>query len=543
MKSLKRLSLFLLLLVSFVMADVDFYYPELFEIVENASGLSLNLSENSKTQSVVSKLETAPVAYYGTLSQFRVYTEETLESEGIIESYPQLAKSFVGWKNAKQKRLELNFSEAPEIYRKTYDLIESSNYIKGYVLLRYIVDVEKVYDKASRTWIKPAPENSKKSIFTMAYLGTDIVKDSAGWRLVQRFLTKPSPRAFWQHESPRKRIFFLDGFSETCGLFDDYSLGKVRYYPYRLKLDLEPNYAIAVRERMEKLVAAGEYSRAAQMADSADLSKRSNVLMNVLNRNYDFILNGDSIASYLTDYNRLNYGDRLDSALNDEVLYRYVDGSYCASLQKLSARDSAEVCQIVKRIALKKPPKNWSQKKFDRANAFKFTAAFDKGPFFLTGKFPDIKPSSYGDYGFSVYDNKMIFGFDVSSMSFDAQCDSCGTGDFGIGLILGYAWLNTEYIEGAVFSNWGVGIYEAAPKRETPKGVYQHEGYFRFGIGAYFDFLTPDLIRDPENSSFESRLGLSLRFGVNNIKVKNIGRADGYAPYIALGLVWHAVAK
>ena len=540
---MKRLSLFLLLLVSFISADVDLYYPPLSEMAEIASGAAPNLSEKVRSQSVASKLETAPVAYYGNLVEFRTYTEESLKSEHIDEAYPQLAESFVGWKNLKQKRQELLLSEAPEIYRKTFELNQSSFFLKGYFLLRYIVDVEKVYDKASKTWVAPTPENSQKSRFTFAYVGTDIVKDSADWQLVQRFFVKPSQKDFWRYETPRKRVFFLDGFSEPCGLFDDYSLGRVRYYPYRLKYNQELNYAIDVRQRMQKLVAAGEYSRAAQMADSANLSSRSKVLVKILNRDYDFIKSDDSTAFYLTDYGRLHYSDKLDSLLNDEVLYRYIDGSYCASIEKLSASDSADVCNIVRRVALKKLPEIRPSKKFDRANAFKFTASFDMGPFFLNGKFPDVKPAHYSDYGFSVYDRKFVFGFDITSMSFDAQCDSCGTGDLGLHVMLGYAWLNTKYIEGAVFSNWGVGIFESAPKRENPKGMFLHEGYFRFGLGAYFDFLTPDLIRDPANSSFESRLGLRLRFGFNNIKVSDVGHADGYAPYIALGLVWHAVLK
>ena len=540
---MKRLSLFLLLLVSFISADVDLYYPPLSEMAEIASGAAPNLSEKVRSQSVASKLETAPVAYYGNLVEFRTYTEESLKSEHIDEAYPQLAESFVGWKNLKQKRQELLLSEAPEIYRKTFELNQSSFFLKGYFLLRYIVDVEKVYDKASKTWVAPTPENSQKSIFTFAYVGTDIVKDSADWQLVQRFFVKPSQKDFWRYETPRKRVFFLDGFSEPCGLFDNYSLSKVRYYPYRLKYNQELNYAIDVRQRMQKLVAAGEYSRAAQMADSANLSSRSKVLVKILNRDYDFIKSDDSTAFYLTDYGRLHYSDKLDSLLNDEVLYRYIDGSYCASLQDLPASDSAEVCQKVKCIALKKNPVSQKRRKSGETSSFKFMASFDMGRPFLIGTFPDIKASEYHDYGFSVEEGKFILGFDVGIMGFDAKCDSCGTGDYGIHILLGYSWLKTKYVESAFFTNLGVSAFEVPPKRENPKGDYLHEAYPRFGLGAYFDFLTPDLIRDPANSSFESRLGLRLRFGFNNIKVSDVGHADGYAPYIALGLVWHAVLK
>lgn len=525
---LKRLFLFLLVSLSFVFAESD-------------DLLSL---DKMKPQTVIEKLKSVPVAYYGSLANMQFYSEEKMLSMRMEQTHPQLYKSFIDWKNAKVKRQEAFLSEAPEIYRKTLDLRNSSMNNNGFYLIEFVVAVDKVYDKETATWLTPKPGETKKSIYTFAYAGTDISKDSLDWRLLQRLIVIPSWRDLWQQESLKKRVFFLDGFSETTGFLDDYALEKILYYPYRLRYDLQPIDAIDVRERLKSFVIDGDYDAANMLADSANLSGRSKVLLKILNRDYDFVKNVDSTGRYLDDFNKYDYNDGLDALLNDSALYKYIDGSYCASLKSLSKSDSADVCGIVKTVVLKKSRERWIENKSNpNHEKLQFVGYWGMGYPFLVGKFPDFNSDGYSELGFQVYTNKFVFGFDVGMMSFDALCDSCGTGDYGIHVLFGYSWLKTRYIEGAVFVNLGMSALEVPPKRENPKGEYLHESYFRYGLGAYFDFLTPDLMKDPSKQWFESRLGLRLRFGFNNMYVSDIGRAKGIVPYIALGLTWHAALK
>ena len=428
---LKRLFLFLLVSLSFGFAESE----------------DLLTLDKMKPQTAIEKLKSAPVAYYGSLADMQFYSEEKMFSMRMEQTRPQLYKSFIGWKNAKAKRQDALLSEAPEIYRKTLILRNSSMGYSGFYLIEFVVNVEKVYDKMTSTWQTPKPDETKKSIYTFAYVGADISKDSLGWRLFQRMVVKPSWSDLWYQESPKKRVFFLDGFSETTGLLDDYNLEKIMYYPYRLRYDVQPNDAIDVRERMKSLVVDGNYAAASTLADSANLSGRSKVLLKILNRDYDFIKNVDSTDRYLDDFNKYDYNDGLDAALNDSALYKYIDGSYCASLESLSKSDSADVCGMVKIVVLKKSRERWIENKSNPNHEnIRFMVYFGMGYPFLVGKFPDFNSDGYSEYGFQVYTNKFVFGFDVGMMSFDALCDSCGTGDYGIHVMFGYSGLRALFL-------------------------------------------------------------------------------------------------
>ena len=91
--------------------------------------------------------------------------------------------------------------------------------------------------------------------------------------------------------------------------------------------------------------------------------------------------------------------------------------------------------------------------------------------------------------------------------------------------------------------NLGFSIFEVPPQRGNSEGRTLYEGYFRYGVGAFFDFLTPALTRNLSESKYETRLGLRLKFGVNNVNVSDVGHADGFAPYISLGLTWQMIEK
>ena len=523
---MKRLCLFLLFLISF-----GFPEPE-----------ALLFSDKIQSELVTHKLESAPVAYYGSLVDIRFYDEERLRLEHFDQTLPLLYKTFVNWKNTKKKRQDSSLSAVPEIYRKTVELRNAMMNIDGYVLLHYVVNVEKIYDKGTKTWKSPKPGESKKNIFIFAYVGTEMPSGSSNSLLVQRVIAMPSQGDFWPQDVPKKRIFFLDGFSAPCAFLDNYSLRNVRYYPYRLKYDVEVNRAIEVREQMTSLIAEEKFDDASRLVESADLSHRSKILLKVLNRDYEFIQNEDSTALFLSDYNDFYYRDDLDSLLNKTVLYKYLYGSYCSSIKNLAPDDSANVCDVVKDIALRNYPVYKSRNKSDR-RFYRLAFDFDVGPLFFKGTFPDFDPIVYYDFGFSIYTGKMIWGYEVGVMSLDAKCDSCGTSDFGMHLIVGYSWLKTKYVEGAGFVNLGFSLFEVPPQRGNSEGRTLYEGYFRYGVGAFFDLLTPDLTRNPSESKYETRLGLRLKFGVNNVNVSDVGHADGFAPYISLGLTWQMIEK
>jgi hypothetical protein len=134
-------------------------------------------------------------------------------------------------------------------------------------------------------------------------------------------------------EIPNKRIFFLDGVSEPVAFLDIQSLENVQFFPYRLNYSVEPNPAIEVRKRIESLVYAGDYATAVQLADSADLSPRSKILLKYLTRDYEFILNKDSASNYLVRYSTYRYEDGLDLLLNRVAEQDYHEKFKCEELQ------------------------------------------------------------------------------------------------------------------------------------------------------------------------------------------------------------------
>ena len=166
------------------------------------------------------------------------------------------------------------------------------------LIVNYItVIVEKIYDKNSKTWISPKPEEARKSLFYMAYVGVDISKDST-WKISQRLISLlPSDDNQILGNVGKKRIFFLDGFSQECyDLTDSSILENLHYHPVRLKYDVPENPAVKIREKMQTLVEQGDYAAASVLADSADLSPRSKIIIKILNRDYEFVENKDSVG-------------------------------------------------------------------------------------------------------------------------------------------------------------------------------------------------------------------------------------------------------
>ena len=122
----------------------------------------------------------------------------------------------------------------------------------------------------------------------------------------------------------------------------------------------------------------------------------------------------------------------------------------------------------------------------------------------------------------------------------DTECDSCSANDFSANVQFGFLWLKTGYVESAAFASIGVSTFEY---NYGDADDYSHEPYFRYGVGMYFDLLFPNYIGKPvEGSRIQSRCGLRLKFGLNNMDVSDIAQADGYSPYVSLGLTWRLVS-
>lgn len=399
----------------------------------------------SQVQTVAQKLETAPVAYYGSLVQRKYLQKEFYRPESVEfeQKFPQVYKSFIGWSDQKLKRQNELLSRAPEEYQQMFEERFSSMEVKGFFLIHDEIRVDKVYDKETKTWVTPKPEDAKKELFSFAYVGPDISQDSS-WNISQRMMSHLSNPEDQSH--PVKRIFFMDGYSEECySLMDTSILERIHYLPHRLKYDVKSNATLVVPEETPAPV------------------------------------------------------------------------------------EKANVGPVVK-----------------KEGRLRFNAFVDFGYPFLLGDFPDFDPEFYFGLGFNVYVGDMFGGIGVSIRSLDAKCDSCGTGDFGAHVELGYLWLKTKYIESGAWGNLGFSAVEVPPVKGKPDSDYQHERYFRYGFGIYVDALFPSLIGKPVDSFWEkglgNRFGVRLKLGLQNMNVSEIGHAKGFSPFVSLGFTWHLVS-
>lgn len=495
----------------------------------------------SQKQTVAEKLETAPVAYYGSLIQ-REYLHKEFDGMNHLvfaKKFPEVYKSFIGWSDYKQTRQNELLSQAPEKYRHMFEERYSSMAVKGFFLIHDEIRVDKVYDKATKTWVTPKPEDAKKELFSFAYVGPDIAQDSS-WMISQRMmshLNEPDDKS-----KLVKRIFFMDGYSQECyTLMDTSVLERLTYYPHRLKYDVKPTAAMTIREKMQVLIKNGDYKAAGLLADSANLSPRSKIIAKILNRDYAFMVNGDSTGRYLDGYNGFVYADSLDEALDEAIINEYSQGEYCRSVRKEPDVDGTAVCGVLRKVAQREFP----EPVVVREGGFRFNAFFDFGHPFLIGKFPDFDPMLYLDLGFNIYAGDWFGGIGVSIRTLDAKCDSCGTGDFGAHFELGYLWLKTKYVESGVWGNLGFSAVEVPPIKGKPDSEYQHERYFRYGFGIYFDALFPSLIGKPVKSFWEkglgNRFGARLKLGMQNMNISEIGHGKGLSPFVSLGFTWHLV--
>ena len=476
---------------------------------------------------VAKKLEAAPVAYYGSLITSNVYSKDKLPWVNLDKEYPDVYKSFMEWSELKTARMQRDLAEAPEIVRKTFEL-RSQKESTGFYLIHNIIHVDKIYDKETKTWVDPPAEKSKKVFTQFAYMGPDILKDSSSFKLIQRVISVPE----FDSEIPNKRIFLLDGVSEPVAFLDLQSLDNAQFFPYRLNYSVEPNQAIEVRKRIESLVYAGDYATAVQLADSADLSPRSKALLKYLNRDYEFILNKDSASNYLVRYSTYRYEDGLDLLLNRVAESDYREKFKCEELQYKLDVNKDLACPVMESIALGKMLKSL----IEAESNFSFGMGGDFGIPFLAGDFPDYKSYFFFNVAqdFRIYD--VLFSFEFNGRALDAKCDSCGIFDYGIHSLLGYRVFKTKYFEGAAFANLGAAFYVARSDGEE-KGENKQERYFRYGFGAYVDYIIPSLEGKtmPKGDPITGRIAIRLKAGFHNMKASKYGRANGISPYISLG--------
>ena len=479
------------------------------------------------SESVAKKLETAPVAYYGSLINSNVYSKDKLPWVHFDKEYPDVYKSFMEWSELKTARMERDLAEAPENVRKTFEL-RSQKESNGFYLIHNIIRVDKVYDKTTKTWVNPPLEKSKKVFTQFAYMGPDILRDSSSFKLIQRVISVPE----FNPDSLNKRIFFLDGVSEPVAFLDSPHLASVQFFPYRLNYSVEPNPAIEVRKRIESLVYAGDYAAADLLVDSADLSPRSKVLLKYLNRDYEFIANKDSVSERLVRIGTYRYEDGLDLLLNRTAERDYNEKFKCEELQDKPEYHKDLVCPMMESIALGKMMKTL----IEGESYFSLGLGADFGIPFLVGDFPDYK--SYFLFNvaldFRIYD--VVFGFDFTGRALDAKCDSCGDFDYAIQASFGYRFFKTEYFEGAAFGNLGRAFY-VVPTEKDGKRENKQEGYFRYGLGAYMDLLVPSIVGKvkPDGDPIAGRIALRLKAGFHNMKASKYGHSDGISPYISLG--------
>ena len=195
----------------------------------------------SKMQTVAEKLETAPVAYYGKLIQREYLQREyfDLNNSEFEKNFPEIYQSFMGWSDYKLKRQNDLLMQAPEKLQQEFEQRYSAMNVKGFFLIHDEIRVDKVYDKATKTWVTPKPEDAKKELFSFAYVGPDISQDTS-WKISQRMmshLNEPEEKLM-----PVRRIFFMDGYSEECySLVDTSIFENLQYFPHRLKYDVDLN--------------------------------------------------------------------------------------------------------------------------------------------------------------------------------------------------------------------------------------------------------------------------------------------------------------
>lgn len=477
-------------------------------------------------ESVAQRLEKAPVAYYGTNLESVLYSiddRQKLELK-LAKNYPQVYKAFVGWADYKQKILNERLEQAPEKYRRVFEKRNAAMDHHGFFLVHDLIQVEKIYDKSSKTWISPKPEEDRKSLFYMAYVGVDISKDSSSWKISQRLATfLPNDENQIPGNSSKKRIFFLDGFSQECDtLTDSASFENLRYYSVRLKYDVPENPAVEIREKMQVLVEQGNYEAAAVLVDSADLSPRSKIILKILNHDYDFVLNKDSTMYYLDNDNDYYYVDKLDSVLDRAVFSMYEKDPYC---------------DIVEKVALNKKPVPIYTKE-DNAN---FNSSIDFGRPSLRGDFPNYDPLLYIGINFNLSFEPWVWGIEWTFHILESRCESCGKVDIGFQGVLGYLWLKSKYIEGVAFGNLGFAGFVSTKDPKKQKASYG-DAYIRYGVGTYFDLLFPSYMGKPVPSKKDKlRYGVRLKLGLLNMNNTKRGQAQGILPYISLGFTWRIV--
>ncbi len=479
------------------------------------------------SEMVAKKLESAPVAYYGSLINSNVYSMDKLPWVHFDQEFPDVYKSFMEWSELKMARMQRDLAEAPEIVRKTFEL-RSHKESSDFYLIHNIIRVDKVYDKATKTWVNPPPEKSKKVFTQFAYAGPDIIKNSSSFKLVQRIICNPN----LNYEKPDKRIFFLDGVSESVAFLDAPNLENVQFLPYRLYYSVEPNQAIEVRKRIESLVYAGDYATAAMLADSADLSPRSKAILKYLNRDYEFILNKDSVFNHLVSQSTYRYEDGLDLLLKRTAERDYHENFKCEELQDKPEVNKDLACPIAEAIALGKMFKPL----INGESNFSFGMGADFSYPFLVGDFPDYKAYFFFNVAldFRVYD--ALFSFEFNGRALDAKCDSCGFFDYGFQSLLGYRIFKTKYFESAAFANLGAAFYVVRGDGEKERENKQ-EGYFRYGFGAYVDYIFPSLEGKsmPKGDPLVGRFAIRLKAGFHNMKASKYGHSNGISPYISLG--------
>ena len=477
------------------------------------------------SEMVAKKLESAPVAYYGSLINSNVYSMDKLPWVHFDQEFPDVYKSFMEWSELKMARMQRDLAEAPEIVRKTFEL-RSHKESSDFYLIHNIIRVDKVYDKATKTWVNPPPEKSKKVFTQFAYVGPDVLRDFSSFKLVERIICNPN----LNYEKPDKRIFFLDGVSESVAFLDAPNLENVQFLPYRLYYSVKPNQAIEVRKRIESLVYEGDYAIAAMLADSADLSPRSKAILKYLNRDYEFILNKDSVFNHLVSQSTYHYEDGLDLLLKRTAERDYHENFKCEELQDMSEVNKDMLCSVVESIVLGK----MLNAMIVGESSFSLGLGSDFGIPFLAGDFPDYNSYFFFNAAldFRVYD--VVFGFDFAIRALDAKCDSCGNLDYGIHSMLGYRFLKTKYFESAVFGNLG-GAFFVVPTSKDEKN--KQESYFRYGLGAYVDYLFPSLEgkKLPAGDPLVGRFAIRLKAGFHNMKASKYGHSDGISPYISLG--------
>ena len=71
----------------------------------------------SQKQTVLQKLEMAPVAYYGLISSETVYSNLNVPGQNFIDKFPKVYKAFLGWSDFKSKKVEASLSQVPEPLR------------------------------------------------------------------------------------------------------------------------------------------------------------------------------------------------------------------------------------------------------------------------------------------------------------------------------------------------------------------------------------------------------------------------------------------